>query len=382
MIDSKQLDEQDPQASWQKAPPAAIKGRGTVSQISGRFETQTVEAEDDGWYQDEPSAKFKTCVTAEQAKSILSRNQSPDLPFSVSLNPYRGCEHGCIYCYARPRHAYLGLSPGLDFETKLFAKTNAAQLLRQELASPNYKPATIAIGVNTDAYQPCEKTWRITEQVLQVLHECRHPCGLITKSALIERDIPLLAQMAEDNLVTVAITLTTQDASIARILEPRAASPLRRLKTIERLCAAGIPVVVSIAPIIPFITDTDIEKLLASCARAGAIGASFVILRLPWEVNPLFQEWLTQHFPDRAERVMNRVRDMRGGAENVSEFGARMRGQGLYADLIAQRFSIACKRAGLNQSRSLSQLNCQLFRKPLAVPAKSSEQNPQADLFS
>lgn len=365
-----------------KAPVAAIKGRGAASQISGRFETQRCESEDDGWYQEDSPVVFKTCVSAELAKSILSHNQSPDLPFSVSLNPYRGCEHGCIYCYARPSHAYLGLSPGLDFETKLFAKTNAAQLLRQELASPTYQPATIAIGVNTDAYQPCEKTWRITEQVLQVLQECRHPCGLITKSALIERDIPLLAQMAADNLVTVAITLTTLDAAIARILEPRAASPLRRLKTIERLRAAGIPVVVSIAPIIPFITDADIEKLLSSCAQAGAQGAGFVVLRLPWEVNPLFQEWLQVHFPDRAERVMNRIRDMRGGAENVSEFGARMRGEGLYADLIQQRFAIACKRAGLNQQRSLRPLNCQLFRKPLAVPAKSSPHNKQADLFS
>lgn len=373
---------QDAPEPPQKAPVAAIKGRGAASQISGRFETQRCEPEDDSWYQEESPVVFKTCVSAELAKSILSRNQSPDLPFSVSLNPYRGCEHGCIYCYARPSHAYLGLSPGLDFETKLFAKTNAAQLLRQELASPSYQPATIAIGVNTDAYQPCEKTWRITEQVLQVLQECRHPFGLITKSALIERDIPLLAQMAADNLVTVAITLTTLDATIARILEPRAASPLRRLKTIERLRAAGIPVVVSIAPIIPFITDADIEKLLSSCAQAGAQGAGFVVLRLPWEVNPLFQEWLQVHFPDRAERVMNRIRDMRGGADNVSEFGARMRGAGLYADLIQQRFAIACKRAGLTQQRSLRQLNCQLFRKPLAVPAKSSPHNKQDDLFS
>ncbi|HMW46974.1 MAG TPA: PA0069 family radical SAM protein [Cellvibrionaceae bacterium] len=359
----------------------AIKGRGATSQIVGRFETQSSQREDDGWCQDEPTSPLLTQVSAEVAKSILTRNQSPDLPFSVSLNPYRGCEHGCIYCYARPSHAYLGLSPGLDFESRIFAKINAAQLLRQELAQPNYVPAPIAIGVNTDAYQPCEKTWRITEQVLQVLKECRHPCGLITKSALVERDIALLTDMAQDNLVTVAITLTTLDADISRILEPRAASPQRRLKTIGRLAAAGIPVSVSVAPMIPFITEQDLEAVLTASAAAGATGANYTLIRLPWEVKPLFTEWLQAHFPDRAERVMNRIRDSRGGKENDSDFTQRMKGEGIFAQLIQRRFNLCAKRLKLNQGREFTALNGQLFRKPSVVPAKRQLVPGQADLF-
>jgi DNA repair photolyase len=358
-----------------------LKGRGAVSQIVGRFETQQVQQEDDGWHQSEDTAPFKTQVSAEVAKTILTRNQSPDLPFSVSLNPYRGCEHGCIYCFARPSHAYLGLSPGLDFESRLYAKINAAQLLRQELAQANYVPLPIAVGVNTDAYQPCEKTWRITEQVINVLNECQHPCGFITKSALIERDIPVLAQMAQNNLVNVAITITTLDARLARILEPRAASPARRLKTIARLAAAGIPVSVSVAPIIPFVTEQDLEAVLTASCEAGATRAGYTLIRLPWEINPLFQEWLQAHFPDRAERVMNRIRDTRGGKDNSYEFGARMKGEGIFADLIRQRFNLCVKRLGLNNRQGFASVNCDLFRKPLAVPAKKNVHEGQRDLF-
>lgn len=359
----------------------AIKGRGANSQIIGRFETQHSQPEEDGWFAKEPSNKLLTQVSAEVAKTILTRNQSPDLPFGVSLNPYRGCEHGCVYCYARPSHAYLGLSPGLDFESRLFAKINAAQLLRQELAQPHYIPAPIAIGVNTDAYQPCEKTWRITEQVLQVLNECRHPCGLITKSALIERDIALLAQMAHDNLVTVAITLTSLDTEISRILEPRAAAPQRRLKTMARLAAAGIPVSVSVAPMIPFITEQDLEAVLTASAQAGATSANYTLIRLPWEVSPLFQEWLQVHFPDRAERVMNRIRDSRGGKENDSNFAQRMKGEGIFAQLIQRRFNLCAKRLNLNHGQGFKALNCQLFRKPSVVSAKCDSRQGQADLF-
>jgi DNA repair photolyase len=362
-------------------PAVAIKGRGATRQIIGRFETQYSELEDDGWTCDSSTGKLATEVSAEVAKTILTRNQSPDLPFSVSLNPYRGCEHGCVYCYARPSHAYLGLSPGLDFESRLFAKINAAQLLRQELAHPNYRPLPIAIGVNTDAYQPCEKTWCITQQLLDVLNECRHPCGLITKSALIERDIPLLADMAQDNLVTVAITLTTLDADISRKLEPRAASPQRRLKTINRLAAAGIPVSVSVAPMIPFITEQDLEAVLTASCAAGARAANYTLIRLPWEVNPLFQEWLELHFPDRAERVMNRIRDSRGGQNNNSDFSQRMKGDGVFAHLIQRRFNLCVRRLGMNQGREYSGLNDQLFRKPKTVPAAPNASHSQGDLF-
>jgi len=360
---------------------SAIKGRGAASRIEGRFATQHSQREDDGWFQADEARPITTQVTAEIAKSILTRNQSPDLPFRVSLNPYRGCEHGCIYCYARPSHAYLGLSPGLDFESRLYAKINAPQLLRQELSHPNYLPAPIAIGVNTDAYQPCEKTWRITEQVLQVLNECKHPCGLITKSALIERDIDILADMAKAHLVTVAITLTTLDTSISRLLEPRAAAPARRLKTISRLAAAGIPVMVSVAPMIPFMTEQDLEAVLTASAEAGASSANYTLIRLPWELKPLFQEWLQMHFPARAERVMARIRDTRGGKENNSDFTQRMRGDGVFAQLIQRRFNICARRLGLTNRREFTALNTALFRKPLAVPAKTSAQTQQQDLF-
>lgn len=366
-------------------PLAARKGRGAVSNLAGRFEIQTTEATDDGWWQDDDdntSAAGRTFVTPEYAKTILSRNQSPDLPFSVSLNPYRGCEHGCVYCFARPTHAYLGLSPGLDFETRLYAKLNAAELLRQELAHPRYLPSPIALGVNTDAYQPCDRKLQLTRQVLSVLHECEHPVGLITKSSLIERDLDLLADMASKQQAVAAVTITTLDHQVSRTLEPRAASPTRRLETIRRLAAAGIPVSVSVAPIIPFITEQELEKVLTAAVEAGATGAGYTVLRLPWEVNPLFQQWLQVHFPERAERVMNCVRDMRGGKDYRAEFGQRMRGEGVWADLFQQRFTKAVARLGINRCGRFQQLDDSRFHKPLYVPARRKDNDEeQLDLF-
>jgi len=371
-------------APWVERPLQVRKGRGAVSNIPGRFEEQVVEVADDGWWQDaeelEP-APVPTQIVAETAKSILTRNQSPDLPFSVSLNPYRGCEHGCVYCFARPTHSYLGLSPGLDFETRIYAKTNAPELLRRELAAPSYIPNPIALGVNTDAYQPCERQLGITRRLLEVLLECRHPVGLITKSSLIERDLDLLKEMAAHQLATVAITLTTLDHSLSRLLEPRAASPDRRLKTIARLSAAGIPVSVSVAPVIPHITEPELENVLNAAMDAGATWGTYVILRLPWEVNPLFQEWLQAHFPQRAEKVLNCIRDMRGGKENDPNFGSRMRGEGVWADLIRQRFKKTLKKRAVPDVQRFAGLDCGQFRRPIFVPPKNLDLQGQGDLF-
>ena len=370
--------------------PIALKGRGAVTNIQGRYEVHDRERFDDGWtvpgVDRAPVEVPKTIVTDEIAKTILTRNTSPDIPFGVSLNPYRGCEHGCIYCFARPSHAYLGLSPGLDFESRLFAKVNAADLLRRELARPGYVPENIAIGVNTDAYQPCERDKRITREVLEVLAECRHPYGLITKSALIERDIDLIAPMAEQGLACAAITLTTLDGEIARTLEPRAAAPARRLRAIRTLTEAGIPVSVSVAPIIPFVTEPEIERILEAAKDAGAVGAHYTVLRMPWEVSPLFQQWLHAHFPDRAQRVLNRIRDMRGGKEYDSDFGKRMTGEGVWADLIRQRFTKAVKRLGMEGRMSrFNTCDGTLFRRPLTVPKTevraASPAAAQMDLF-
>ncbi len=370
--------------------PVPLKGRGAVTNLQGRFDVNARERFDDGWtvpgVKDEQPAALKTQVTDEIAKTILTRNNSPDIPFSVSLNPYRGCEHGCIYCFARPTHSYLGLSPGLDFESRLFAKVNAADLLRRELAKPGYVPENIAIGVNTDAYQPCERDRRITREVLEVLGECNHPYGLITKSALIERDIDLIAPMAEKGLACAAITLTTLDGEIARTLEPRAAAPSRRLRAIRTLTEAGIPVSVSVAPIIPFVTDHEIERILEAAKDAGAVGAHYTVLRMPWEISPLFQQWLHAHFPDRAQRVMNRIKDLRGGKEYDSEFGKRMSGEGIWADLIRQRFTKAVKRLGLEGRMSrFNTTDASQFRRPLVVPKSivkpESRAAAQMDLF-
>ena len=370
------------------APPSARKGRGAVSNLQGRYDVNGREAVDDGWARDaEDAAPVRTVVTDEIAKTILSRNTSPDIPFSVSLNPYRGCEHGCIYCFARPTHSYLGLSPGLDFESRLFAKVNAPDLLRRELARPGYVPEHIAIWVNTDAYQPCERERGITRQVLEVLSECRHPCGLITKSSLIERDIDLLAPMAAQRLACAAVTITTLDAGISRTLEPRAAAPMRSLRTIRTLTDAGIPVSVRVAPIIPFVTEPEIERILEAARDAGAVGAHYTVLRLPHEVNPLFQEWLQAHFPDRAQRVMNRIREMRGGKDYDADFANRMYGEGVWADLIRQRFEKAKERLGLSELRGrFGRLDATRFRRPLVVPPSAARASRavragQLDLF-
>ncbi len=371
-------------------PLSAQKGRGAVSNLQGRYEVNGREQFDDGWTGEDDAdeaAPFKTQVTDEFAKSILSRNSSSDIPFNVSLNPYRGCEHGCIYCFARPTHSYLGLSPGLDFESRLFAKVNAAELLRQELARPAYKPEPIAIGVNTDAYQPCERELRITRRVLEVLHDCQHPVAVISKSSLIERDIDLLGPMAARGQAIAAITLTTLDPAISRTLEPRAAAPARRLRTIRTLTDAGIAVRVSVAPVIPFVTEPELERVLEAARDAGAVSAHYVVLRLPWEVNPLFQQWLEAHFPERAQRVMNRVRDMRGGKDYDSDFGKRMQGEGVWADMIRQRFSKTVERLGMNASMGrFAAMDASQFRRPLVVPASANKQmgnaTGQLDLFS
>lgn len=349
------------------------KGRGATLQIEGRFENVARERVDDGWgAADEELPPFKTTVTIDSAKSVIQRNDSPDLPFSLSLNAYRGCEHGCIYCYARPSHAYLNLSPGLDFETKLFAKPDAAKLLRAELAKPSYQCSPIALGSNTDPYQPIEREWKITRQILEVLAEHKHPVSIVTKSALIERDLDLLTQLARDHLVQVFISVTTLDAELARNMEPRAASPRRRLQAIQTLNEAGVPCGVMVAPVIPFLTDSELKHVLQAAHEHGARSAGYTLLRLPYELKDLFKDWLATHYPLKAEHVMSRMREMRGGRENDPEFGSRFRGNGLFADLLAQRFSKACERMGFNlEDRSL---DTALFIKP-AVRAEVSKPN-------
>jgi DNA repair photolyase len=388
-------DELNNEVQFISAPLKGRKGCGAITNMQGRYETQAREQFDDGWAEQQVEGEhddvkdgaslWKTHITHEHAKSILTRNASPDIPFSVSLNPYRGCEHGCIYCFARPTHSYLGLSPGLDFESRIFAKINAPELLRQELAKPSYIPEPIALGVNTDAYQPCERELSITRRVLEILHECEHPVGLITKSSLIERDIDLLAPMAAKHQAAAAITISTLDPVIARTLEPRAAAPARRLRTIRTLTDAGIPVSVSIAPVIPFVTEPDLEHILSAVAEAGAISASYIVLRLPWEVSPLFQQWLQTHFPERAQRVMNRVRDMRGGKDYDATFGKRMQGEGIWADLIKQRFEKAADRLGIGKRFGRFQsLDASHFKRPAKVfPSGVRTQNStgQLDLF-
>jgi DNA repair photolyase len=325
------------------------KGRGATLQIEGRFENVARERVDDGWgTTDEDLPPFKTTVTIDSAKSVIQRNDSPDLPFSLSLNAYRGCEHGCIYCYARPSHAYLNLSPGLDFETKLFAKPDAAKLLRAELSKPSYRCSPIALGSNTDPYQPIEREWKITRQILEVLAEHRHPVSIVTKSALVERDLDLLTQLASDHLVRVFVSVTTLDVELARKMEPRASSPRRRLQAIQTLNEAGVPCGVMVAPVIPFLTDSELEHVLQAAHQHGARSAGYTLLRLPYELKDLFKDWLAVHYPLKADHVMSRMREMRGGRENDPEFGSRFRGKGLFADLLEQRFSKACERMGFN----------------------------------
>ncbi len=361
-------------------PIQAIKGRGSAWALQHRFTRQAHEAFDDGWGTLEQSASEErlpatTRIIEERAKSILSSNDSPDIVFDLSVNPYRGCEHGCIYCFARPTHSYLNMSPGLDFESRIIAKVNAAERLREAFCSRAYEPLWLYLGSATDAYQPIERKLGITRSLIEVMAECRHPFSLVTKSSGVERDLDLIAPMAAQKLAAVYVSVTSLDPVLSRLMEPRAASPQRRLKTIEALAKAGVPVGVSVSPVIPFINEPEIERIVEAAAAAGASSAFSVTLRLPWEVNPLFQQWLAQHFPDRAERVMARVRDMRGGRNNDSRFGSRMRGEGVWADLLSQRFKKACARWGLNRERV--QLDLTQFRAPRPMKAASA----QAELF-
>lgn len=359
--------------------PARLKGRGTAWAIEHRYTRQPSESFDDGWGTLDQSASEEklpvaTQIIEERVKSVLSSNDSPDIAFDLSVNPYRGCEHGCIYCFARPTHSYLNLSPGLDFETRIIAKVNAAQRLREAFASRNYEPALLNLGSATDAYQPIERKLGITRSVIELLSECRHPFSLVTKSSGVERDLDLIAPMAADRLAAVYVSVTSLDPSLARIMEPRAAAPHRRLRTIEALAKAGVPVGVSVSPVIPFINEPELERILEAATAAGAQSAFSVVLRLPWEVNPLFQQWLEQHFPERAARVMARVREMRGGKDYDARFGSRMTGRGVWAELLHQRFHKACARNGLNKTRF--ELDFSLFRKP-HLPSG----NGQAELF-
>ena len=341
------------------------KGRGAVNNPRGRFESVATVPFDDGWgtLEREPLPPLKTSVADDHSKSIIATNQSPDIPFDQSINPYRGCEHGCIYCYARPSHAFYGHSPGLDFETKLYRKPRAAALLEQELRKPRYQCKVITLGANTDPYQPIERKHRITAGLLGVLADYRHPVAIITKGALVLRDKAILAQMAAQNLAHVIVSVTTMDPKLARVMEPRAASPLRRIQVIRELSAAGIPVSVNAAPLIPAINDGELEKILQTCAQAGARSATYILVRLPNEVTDLFQQWLATHFPDRADHVMSLIRQTRGGKTYRSGFGRRMRGTGPYADLLRKRFALACRRYHLNK-RDLN-LNTTLFKPPI-----------------
>ena len=323
------------------------RGRGAGMNPSGRFEPHERVAFDDGWESLEDMPPFRTEVQVERPRSVITRNESPDIPFDRSINPYRGCEHGCIYCFARPTHSYMGLSAGLDFEAKLFAKPDAPKLLERELAKPGYKPRTIAIGTNTDPYQPIEREWRIMRQILEVLNKANHPVAIVTKSALILRDLDILSSMASRGLAKVAISVTTLDRKLARSMEPRASTPSRRLEAIRALSGAGVPTGVLVAPVIPALNDHEIERILDSAKAAGANEAGYVLLPLPLEVSPLFRDWLLQHYPDRYRHVMSLVRSMRGGKDYDAEFGKRMKGAGPYAWQISRRFEMATKRLGM-----------------------------------
>ncbi|RCV91218.1 PA0069 family radical SAM protein [Billgrantia montanilacus] len=342
------------------------KGRGATFNPDNRFAPTHSETEDDGWWQDATPQRLATLVRDETARSALSWNRSPDLPFDRSLNPYRGCEHGCIYCYARPSHAYWDLSPGLDFETRLIARSGLVERLREELCQPGYVCRPISLSGNTDCYQPLEAERGSTREILTFLLECRHPLSIITKSALILRDLDLLTELAGHNLVRVMISLTSLDPDLKRTLEPRAASPTARLRTIEGLAQAGVPVGTLIAPVIPGLTDHEMERLLEAARKAGADCAGWTLLRLPHEVAPLFKEWLHAHYPERAGKVMSLMRQCRGGMTYDARYGKRMRGQGVFADLLAQRFGHACRRLGLNEpaARSAQRLDVTAFRPP------------------
>jgi DNA repair photolyase len=352
--------------------PDKHKGRGAVSNATGRFETNTRETFDDGWEVPEQSqVSLRTTLSIDTARRLINYNQSPDVGFDRSINPYRGCEHGCIYCFARPTHTWLGLSAGLDFETRLFYKPDAVALLGRELAKPGYRAAPIALGINTDAYQPVERRLQLTRSILHMLNECRHPVTIVTKSPLIERDTDILVELARDGLVQVMVSITTLNKDTARTLEPRAATPQRRLHTIENLSAAGVAVGVLIAPVIPVLTDHELERIMQLSRQAGACSAGYVLIRLPHEVGGLFQQWLNVHAPQAADHVMNRIRDCREGREYVAEFGTRMRGTGPYAELLSQRFQLAAKRLGFAQGECL---RTDLFQPPFT-------ENSQLSLF-
>ena len=359
-----------------RKPTAPIKGRGAASRVAGRFEQTVAVGEDDGWgsvYEDlgDDAPRPRTTVTEERARTIVSHNQSPDVGFSQSINPYRGCEHGCVYCFARPSHAFLELSPGLDFETKLFAKTNAVERLRAELAKPGHVPSPIALGINTDGWQPIERDYRLTRELLQVLSDTNHPVHIVTKSALVVRDLDLLADMARRRLVEVHLSVTSLDNRLSAKLEPRAAAPHARLKTIRALADAGVPTGVLVAPVIPMITDMDLERILEACRDAGARSAGYVLLRLPHELKDIWREWLQLHFPERAAHVMSLVNQMRGGKDYESGFGTRMRGTGPFAQLVDQRFRKAYARSGFGL---LPPLDTTSF-----VPPRAD--SPQGSLF-
>jgi DNA repair photolyase len=338
-----------------------LTGRGALSNPPGRFDRQQLEAVDDGWYQDEIPDSIATTIEPDRAREVISTNDSPDIQFAQSVNPYRGCETACVYCYARPSHAYIGLSPGLDFETRLFYKAHAARVLESQLSRPGYVCESITLGANTDPYQPVEKRMRVTRSILEVLARTRHPVAIITKHALVLRDLDLLTDLAREGLVSVAVSVTTLDTDLKRVMEPRAASPQARLRTLAALAAAGIPTAVMAAPVIPALTDHELEAILEAAAAAGVRAAGYVLLRLPYEIKDLFREWLEAHFPERAAHVMSLIREMRGGRDNDPRFGFRMRGTGPYAELLRNRFRLACQRLGLNASRR-EPLNTMLFQ--------------------
>ena len=346
------------------------RGRGTLSNASGRYEPTARISFDDGWRSIEELPAFETTVTEEKARKIITRNDSPDIGFDRSINPYRGCEHGCVYCFARPTHANMGLSAGLDFESRLFVKPEAPELLEKELAAPNYSPKIIAIGTNTDPYQPIEREYEVMRGILEVLDRANHPVGIVTKSALVTRDIDILARMARRNLVKVALSVTSLDPKLARTMEPRAATPAKRLEAVRLLSEAGVPTSVMVAPVIPAINDTEIERILDAAAAAGAKEAGYVLLRLPLEVRDLFREWLIENFPDRYRHVFKLIRDMRGGKDYDSTWGKRMTGDGPYAWMIGRRFEAHCAKIGLNEQRS--RLTIEHFQKPKKATAQLS----------
>jgi DNA repair photolyase len=342
----------------------SFKGRGSSSNVAGRFDSLILEKTDDGWYQDEIVENPTETVLPDRARSIITSNNSPDVGFDLSINPYRGCAHGCVYCFARPTHSYLGLSPGLDFETKLFYKADAVSILEAELAKPKYVCKTIALGINTDGYQPLEKRLEVTRGILAVLARCRHPVTIVTKGALIVRDLDLLTDLAKDHLVSVMVSVTSLTNEIKRTLEPRTASPAARLRIIEQLSGAGVPVGVLVAPVIPAITDHEIEDILSAAKAAGASRAGYVLLRLPHELKIIFRDWLAEHYPDRAKHVMSLINQSRGGKDYDSQFGTRMRGTGPYAELLRTRFDLAKRKLGFAGAEERYELNTKLFRPP------------------